>query len=78
LELRVHTETCSSKLLLVYLPFLHAMVELLLLLLCSPEKILHVAMLLAALMIRHRCFAKTLDIFLSLSLPLLTIPKHPK
>jgi hypothetical protein len=43
------------------------MVELLLLLLlCSPEKILHVAMVLAALMMRHRCFAKTLDIFLSL------------
>ncbi len=77
LELRVHTETCSSKLLLVYLPFLHAMVEELLLL-CSPEKILHVAMVLAALMIRHRCFAKTLDIFFSPSVSLLTIQKHPK
>jgi hypothetical protein len=32
---------------------------LLLLLLCSPEKILHVATVLAALMIRHRCFANT-------------------
>jgi hypothetical protein len=54
------------------------MVELLLL--CSPEKILHVAMVLAALMIRHRCFTKTLDISLSLSLSLslLTIQKHPK
>jgi hypothetical protein len=49
-----------------------------LLLLCSPEKILHVAMVLAALMIRHRCFGKTLDIFFSPSVSLLTIQKHPK